>query len=77
MFTVYTKDNCQFCDMAKQLLTQRAEPFIAVKLGEGISREELLIKIPTARTMPQIIKSDDTSSVYIGGYNELKAHLHA
>lgn len=77
MYLVYTKDNCQYCDMAKALLTQQGEDFQTIKLGEGITREELIAKIPTARTMPQIIKSDSTSSVYIGGYTELKQFLHA
>jgi len=76
MFTVYTKDNCTFCDQAKQLLTNKGIPYIAINLGEGITREELLAKIPTARTMPQIIKSTENSSVLIGGYTELKRHLH-
>jgi glutaredoxin len=77
MFTVYTKDNCTYCDQAKQLLTSKGIPYIAIKVGEGISREELLAKIPSARTMPQIVKSDDTSSLYIGGFMELKKHLRA
>ena len=76
MFTVYTKDNCSFCDQAKQLLTSKGIEYTAVKLGEDISREELLAKIPNARTMPQIIKSDNNASVVIGGYAELKRHLH-
>lgn len=76
MFTVYTKENCTYCDQAKQLLTNKGIPYIAIKLGEGISREELLAKIPNARTMPQIMKSDESSSIYIGGYLELKKHLH-
>lgn len=77
MFTVYTKDNCTFCDQAKQLLTSQGIPYIAINLGEGITREELLAKIPSARTMPQIIKTTDNSSVVIGGYVELKKYLHA
>ena len=73
MFTVYTKDNCSFCDQAKQLLTAKGIPFQAIKLGEGISRDELLAKIPTARTMPQILKDDQP----IGGFTELKQLLAA
>ncbi len=77
MFTLYTKDNCTFCDQAKQRLTSKGIPYEQKHLGVDISREELLAKIPTARTMPQIIKSDDTSSIYIGGFTELKKYLHA
>ena len=71
MYTVYTKDNCSYCEMAKALLQQNGLPFQAIKLGEGISRDELLVKIPTARTMPQILKDD----VLIGGYTELARTL--
>jgi glutaredoxin len=73
MFTVYTKDNCTFCDQAKSLLTSKGIPFQTVKLGEQITRDELLQKIPTARTMPQIMKD----GTVIGGYKELKELLAA
>ena len=73
MFTVYTKDNCGYCDAAKQLLTSKGIPFMALKLGQDITREELIAKIPTARTMPQILKDDEP----IGGYTELRQLLAA
>lgn len=85
MFTVLTKPNCIYCDQAKSLLTSKNLPFQEVYLDVGqekqksvsyITREELLAKIPSARTMPQIIKTTDNSSVVIGGYVELKKYLH-
>lgn len=71
MFTLYTKDNCTYCDQAKNLLQQKGLPFTTLKLGADITREELLAKIPTARTMPQILKDGQA----IGGYTELKQML--
>lgn len=71
MFTIYTKDNCTYCDQAKNLLRAKGIPFETLKLGEDVSREELLAKIPTARTMPQILKDDKL----VGGYTELKQML--
>lgn len=68
MFTLYTKDNCTYCDQAKMLLTSKGLPFQTLKLGSDITREELLAKIPTARTMPQILKDGQL----IGGFKELK-----
>lgn len=68
MFTLYTKDNCIQCDQAKQLLTTNGIPFQTLKLGVDITRDELLAKIPSARTMPQVMKGDEV----IGGFNELK-----
>ena len=73
MFTLYTKDNCTYCDQAKSLLRSMGIPFETLKLGEDITREELLAKIPTARTMPQILKDNQP----IGGYVELKQMLAA
>jgi glutaredoxin len=73
MYIVYTKDNCTYCDQAKTLLTQKGMPFKAYKLGEDISRDELIAKIPTARTMPQIMKEDRL----VGGFMELRKELLA
>lgn len=71
MFIVYTKENCPQCEQAKSLLSTKGLPFKTVKLGEEISREELLAKFPSARTMPQISKGE----VPVGGLSELRAAL--
>lgn len=84
-FTVYSKPNCASCEQAKSLLSTNGLQYDVVNLDVGqpkedgvkyISRDELLSKIPSARTMPQIIKEDSNSSIHIGGYIELKKHLH-
>lgn len=73
MYTLYTKDDCPSCDQAKNLLRTKGIPFETYKLGEDITREQLLAKIPTARTMPQILKDGQL----LGGVNELKQLLAA
>lgn len=73
MFTVYTKDNCTYCDQAKSLLSSKGVPYQVKKLGEDISRDELLALIPSARTMPQIMKGDQL----VGGFMELRKELLA
>lgn len=82
MYTVYSKPNCPYCDHAKALLESKGLTYDVVNLDVGqpkdesakyISREELLIKIPTARTMPQIFLGESL----IGGFTELKSTLHA
>jgi glutaredoxin len=84
MFTVYSKPNCPYCDQAKALLERKNEPFEVINLDVGqpknedekyISRDDLLIKVPGARTMPQILKMTASSSVHIGGFVELKSFL--
>lgn len=82
MFTVYTKPACPFCDQAKALLTSKGELFEIINLDVGqpkvdgqqyVSRDDLLAKIPTARTMPQILKD----GAPIGGFTELRTLLNA
>ena len=77
--TVYTKSNCTYCTQAKALLDINAIPYAVVALaergesGEGyISREALLERFPSARTMPQI----EVDGVGIGGFEELKTFLN-
>lgn len=77
-FTIYTKSNCAHCTQAKTLLDINAIPYTVIALsergetGEGyISREELLVRFPGARTMPQI----EVDGAAIGGLAELKLFL--
>ena len=80
MYTVYSKPACPFCDQAKSLLESKNLPYEVINLDVGqpkiqgekyISREDLLAKIPTARTMPQIFNGE----AYIGGFTELRQSL--
>ena len=67
--TIWSKQSCQFCDMAKNLLKSKGVDFQENKIGEGYTRDDLLKVVPTARTVPQIFINDKL----IGGYQELKA----
>jgi glutaredoxin len=69
---VWSKYHCQYCDMAKSLLTQHNIPFEERKIGDGYTREELLEAVPSARSVPQIFLNDEL----VGGYIELKARLN-
>lgn len=80
MYTVYSKPSCPHCDQAKALLQSKNLPYEVIHLDVGqpkalnemyISREDLLAKIPTARTMPQIFNGD----AYVGGFAELRQSL--
>jgi len=84
MFTVYSKPACTYCDQAKALLEQRGAKFKIVNLDVGqpkkatemyISKAEFLNLIPSARTVPQILKMTDAGAQYIGGFLELQAYL--
>ncbi len=69
--TVYTKDLCGYCDMAKATLDRMGIKYETKNLGTDITREELLEILPNARTMPQIIINKQP----IGGYNELIKYI--
>jgi len=68
---VWSKYHCPYCDQAKALLQQKNITFEERKISDGWTREELLERIPAARTLPQIVINGDV----IGGFNDLKKLL--
>lgn len=56
MLTLYTKDNCPACVAWK---AQTTEPFIEIKIGKDISREEFMAKFPGVRTVPYIVEEKE------------------
>ena len=69
---VWSKDNCQYCDMAKKLLNAKGVDFVERNLSTGTwTKEDLLAAAPSARSVPQIFFGDEC----IGGYHELKERL--
>ena len=65
---VYSKQNCTYCNKAKQLIKNLRLDYTEKKLEEFESVEEMLKDIgKKVRTMPQI-KIDDK---LVGGYNQL------
>ena len=70
-YVVYGKENCKFCEQAKALLTNRGEEFTYLTLGRDYTREELLEAVPEAKSVPQIFMMEETTTTYIGGFNEL------
>jgi glutaredoxin len=71
MYKIYSKDNCSYCDAAKNLLTSRSIEFVESKIGVDITKEMLLEIVPGARTVPQIFLLTSDGEQYIGGFNEL------
>jgi glutaredoxin-related protein len=73
--TVYSKDNCPFCDMAKNWFKSKGYEFTEHRIGHnGFTREMLLEAVPTARTVPQIVIDEKL----IGGWDDLrKSELYA
>jgi glutaredoxin 3 len=70
MYTIITRDNCSFCDMAKTMLRDSNIAYTEYNVQSGSSQWVLtLIRQANHTTVPQIFSSDGS---HIGGYAELK-----
>jgi glutaredoxin len=72
MYFVLTKDDCIWCDKAKQLLEEKGEAYTASFLND----HPLLLKLmkkANLKTVPQIWDGAE----YVGGYTELERKLNA
>ncbi len=67
--TIYSKEQCPYCDMAKNWFKSKNLEFTEHKIGtNGFTKENLLEAVPTARTVPQII----IDGKLIGGWDDLR-----
>ncbi len=71
MIKIYGKENCLFCDKAKQLCSSKEIDFRYYQLGQDYEIKELMELVPNARTVPQIFKDN----ILIGGFSELQEWL--
>ena len=67
MITVYSKNNCPFCDRAKALLESKDIPFTVIKMEDEPSAREFLMD-QGLRSVPQIFKD---GVLLPGGYQGL------
>ena len=64
---VWTKPDCVYCELAKQLLDEHKAKYEEKIIGVTVNRQDLLDILPDAKTVPQIFVDGKA----IGGYNEL------
>lgn len=81
-FVVYGKPNCQFCDMAKQLLEMRGKDFnyLTLDIDYTLDHMQAMIAEKTGippRQFPQILvqESDVAEYEYVGGFTELREYM--
>ena len=67
MITVYSKNNCPFCDRAKALLESKNIPFTVIKMEDTPDAKEFLMD-QGLRSVPQIFKD---GVLLPGGYQGL------
>lgn len=72
---IYSKDNCQWCDKAKALLTKHGLRYIEMNFGEDFTITDLRSLIGPDRklTVPQIMFDDEL----VGGFEDLQKRLEA
>ena len=69
--TVWTRDDCLYCSLAKKELHNRQYQVDERNINKIWSKEDLLKVVPDAKTVPQIFIRDK----YIGGYSELMTYF--
>ena len=73
MYVIVTRNQCNFCDLAKEILKGSGIMFVEYNVQSGSSRWILdLIKKAGYTTVPQVWDSEGN---HIGGYTELKEAL--
>jgi len=68
---VWSRDQCPYCDQAKNLLKMKGIEFEERNVSKDWTREQLLEAVPNARTVPQIFLGEEL----VGGFNELRQRL--
>ncbi len=71
MITIYSKDNCPWCERAKDYMNVKDEPYTEIKIGRDITREEFMEQYPNVRSVPYF----RIGQVEFTSYEELKKHI--
>lgn len=68
---IYTKDNCPFCDMAKNLFNNKNLQYKEINVSNDQEKiEEMIQKAQGRRTVPQIFIDEE----HIGGFDDLSEY---
>lgn len=74
MWTLISRDQCNFCDTAKALLKESNVSYAEYNIQSKSSKWVLsLLKRSSITTVPQVF---DSEGKHIGGYTELKEYLN-
>ena len=68
---VYGRENCHYCKEAKKLNEINAIQYVWKDVNDFDTKEELLDKVPNAKSIPQIF----VNGKHIGGYDEYKVYV--
>jgi glutaredoxin len=73
MYLVIGRNNCSYCDKAKEALKEKGTPYVYVDITSGDSItdaiwKKFLVEDLEAKTVPQIFR-------LLGGYDDLRLEL--
>jgi glutaredoxin len=57
-FTVYSKENCQYCHKVKTVLELTGSNFVVYNLNEHFTKDEFYSEFGEGSTFPQVICDD-------------------
>lgn len=66
---IYSKDNCSYCDWAKQLLDAKKISYQEIRVDLDADKLAEMVQLSGRRTTPQIFIDDKP----IGGFDDLSA----
>ena len=67
---IYSRSNCSYCVMAMNFFDSKGIKYDVYSADDPKVFEEMLVRNPQARTVPQIFIDDEL----IGGYTDLVEH---
>jgi glutaredoxin len=70
-FTIYSKDNCPYCDKVKQVLSLINSEYTVYTLGIDFTRDEYYSQFGQGCTFPQVIVDEK----HIGGCTDTIKYL--
>ena len=73
-FTVYSKQDCQYCYKVKQVLELTGSSFVVYTLDEDFTREQFYSEFGEGSTFPQVICDDQKIGGSVETIKFLKEH---
>lgn len=73
-FTIYTKNNCAYCRLAKNFLEDKQLTYSEISLDNPAFLSEFKQSNPNVRTVPFIL--DNEHNVVVGGYSDLRKYFN-
>ena len=73
---IYSKPNCPYCEMAKNLMKRKNVCFTEMVIGKDTTVDDMFARIgAVVRSVPQIVFVADSAEEYVGGFDDLKIKL--